>query len=281
MEGRGVPRDPVNGESWLRRAALAGDAEAAALVGDLYAKGGDLPPNYAEAADLVCPRRRGRARRRGPRAGDAVSSPAPGSRAIRTRRHAGSASRASAATRSPARTWPTWCCAAPASSEDRVRTREWFEDAASKGDLVAAFNFGVCLAEGVGVERDLTRAAEWLRRAADGVVNAQFWYGRMLVEGRGMEADPEAGRAWIERAANVGMVDAQVALAEMMVNGRGGARDHAGAQKLFEAAAAKDHAGAQFALGALLGGGYDVRPDRPRRRHGSPRPRRRTTPMPC
>ena len=34
------------------------------------------------------------------------------------------------------------------------------------------------------------------------------------------------------------------------------------APPLFEAAAAKDHAGAQFALGALLGGGYDVLPDR-------------------
>ncbi len=51
LDGRAAfARDPVNGESWLRRAALAGDAEAAALVGDLYAKGGDLPPNFAEAA---------------------------------------------------------------------------------------------------------------------------------------------------------------------------------------------------------------------------------------
>ena len=42
------------------------------------------------------------------------------------------------------------------------------------GDLVAAFNFGVCLAEGIGVERDERKAAEWLRRAADGIVNAQY-----------------------------------------------------------------------------------------------------------
>ena len=40
----------LNGESWLRRAALGGDAEAAALLGDIYARGGALPPNYAEAA---------------------------------------------------------------------------------------------------------------------------------------------------------------------------------------------------------------------------------------
>ena len=50
LEGHGVEANPVEGESWLRRAALAGDPEAAAVVGDLYAKGGRLPPNYAEAA---------------------------------------------------------------------------------------------------------------------------------------------------------------------------------------------------------------------------------------
>ena len=56
-----------------------------------------------------------------------------------------------------------------------MQTREWFEQAAASGDLVAAFNFGVCLAEGVGVERDDRKATQWLRRAADGVVNAQYW----------------------------------------------------------------------------------------------------------
>jgi TPR repeat protein len=37
-------------ESWLRRAALGGDVAAAALLGDLYARAGDLPPNLIEAA---------------------------------------------------------------------------------------------------------------------------------------------------------------------------------------------------------------------------------------
>jgi TPR repeat protein len=50
MEGRDVEQDLVLGESWLRRAALAGDPDAAALVGDLYVKNGRLPPNYTEAA---------------------------------------------------------------------------------------------------------------------------------------------------------------------------------------------------------------------------------------
>jgi uncharacterized protein len=50
MESRDATQDPVLGEAWLRRAALAGDPDAAALVGDLYVKNGRLPPNYTEAA---------------------------------------------------------------------------------------------------------------------------------------------------------------------------------------------------------------------------------------
>ena len=65
--------------------------------------------------------------------------------------------------------------AGSASEEDRVRTREWFEQAAGSGDMVAAFNFGVCLAEGVGIERDDRRAAMWAQGGRrDGVVNAQL-----------------------------------------------------------------------------------------------------------
>ena len=51
IAGQIVDKDPVEGESWLRRAALAGDPEAAALVGDLSIGNGQTPPNYVEAAE--------------------------------------------------------------------------------------------------------------------------------------------------------------------------------------------------------------------------------------
>jgi hypothetical protein len=35
--------------------------------------------------------------------------------------------------------------------EDSARIAGWFEEAAASGDLVAAFNLGVCLVKGVGV----------------------------------------------------------------------------------------------------------------------------------
>jgi len=65
-----VERDPVAGESWLRRAALAGDAQAATLVGNLYVQSGPLPPNYAEAANWY---------RRAAEAGDRTAARALGS----------------------------------------------------------------------------------------------------------------------------------------------------------------------------------------------------------
>ena len=50
FEGRGGPSNPESGESWLRSAALGGDSEAAAELGDLYARGGNRQPDYGEAA---------------------------------------------------------------------------------------------------------------------------------------------------------------------------------------------------------------------------------------
>ena len=139
---------------------------------------------------------------------------------------------------------------------------EWFERAAEQGDLIGAFNYAVCLAEGVGVPRNDERAAFWLKRAAEGVVTAQYWYGRMLAEGRGVAKDDAEAAVWFARAAEAGMAEAQVALAELHVNGRGVPRDHQLARSWFLRAIPAMHAGAMFALGALYGGGHDIEIDR-------------------
>src|SRR5262249_14875200 len=65
-----------------------------------------------------------------------------------------------------------------------LKVGDWFEGGAHMGDPVAAFNLAVCLTEGLGVERDDRKAAEWIRRAAESLPVAQYWYGRILTEGR-------------------------------------------------------------------------------------------------
>ncbi len=262
LDGRGgTTKDPQEGESWLRRAALQGDIDAAALVGDLYARGGDLPPNFAEAGMWYR-----RAAEGGHRAaaralglmhlnGNGIpKDPEEAARWFRISAEGGDVtSRYDLATLALQR---------EAAPEEAQRTREWFEKEANGGDLVGAYNYGICLAEGVGVTKDDAQALVWLRRAAPSVVNAQYWYGRMLIEGRGTAADPAEGRVWIGKAAEAGMLDALVAYAELLVNGVGGDKDHPKALEFFERAAKGGHVGAMFAMGAMLGGGHDVPWDR-------------------
>jgi TPR repeat protein len=163
-------------------------------------------------------------------------------------------------------------------ADDPTNVARWFADSALAGDLVGAFNIGMCLAKGVGVERDDQEAARWLRNAAEGVPEVQYIYGRMLAEGRGVEPDLKAARTWFARAAEAGLADGEVALVEMMLNGRGGPSSPREALKLFEDAAEKGHSGAMFALGALRAGGHGLPVDRgaalvPRRRRARTRPR--------
>jgi uncharacterized protein len=49
LEGRGTPANSFRAETWLRKAALAGDAQAAAVLGYLYACGDTLARRPAEA----------------------------------------------------------------------------------------------------------------------------------------------------------------------------------------------------------------------------------------
>ena len=187
--------DPLNGESWLRRAALGGNCEAAALLGDLYARGGALPPNYVEAAHWF----RTAAERGHKTAARALGmlyltgagvarDPDEAAAWFRRAAEAGDP-RAQADLAALLQTG-----AVSALAHDPPPVHEWFERAAEQGDLIGAFNYAVCLAEGVGVPRDDERAAFWLKRAAEGVVNAQYWYGRMLAAGPRRSAGRCRGR---------------------------------------------------------------------------------------
>lgn len=266
MLGRGVARDALGGESWLRRAALAGDPEAAALVGDLYARRGtdadpDLPPNHLEAAQWY---------RRAAEAGHAAAARALGLMYLtgtglgRDPEEAANWFRLAAARGDTAAQADLGNLAlrGGGTADDLAKSREWFLAAAERGDASAAFNLGVCLLEGVGGARDPEGAERWLRQAAETLPNAQFWYGRMLAQGTGVPAKPRAGRGWITKAAEAGLPEAQALLGSMLVNGEGGQTDHVTAQVWFAHAAASGHAGAMFALGALAGGGHDVPVDR-------------------
>jgi TPR repeat protein len=263
MNGWGAPRDTTAGETWLRRAAIEGDGEAAAIVGDLQCSEHHGAPNFLEAMQwyqIAAERGHNLAARklglmhlagrgaqsdpdsamywleRAAEAGDLIALIDLGEFAVSK---------------------PD---AAKAMGSVLPRLRELAE----AGDPVAAFNLAVCLHNGWGVDRDLLVAREWLRVAAPHVVNAAYWLGRSYMEGTLDEPDPGAALPWVRRAADEGMPDAIALLGDMVLKGKGVPADENAALILFERAGEAGHAGAAFACGALLGGGHGVKQDRVR-----------------
>jgi TPR repeat protein len=250
--GRGVEQDVFSAETWLRHAGLAGEPQAAAMVGDLYIRAGELPPNCFEAAIWF---------RRAAEAGHSGAARVLGNLYL----HGDGVTR-------DLQEAALWLRQAAAQGDDGAMTdlahlaltREapeadckatfaWFQQKADAGDLAAAFNLGVCLAEGVGTRRDDARALALFRRAAKCIPIAQYWCGRMLAEGRGGSLDLRAARAWFLQAAEQDNADAEVAAGEMLINGRGGPPDRDLGMTLFARAAAAGHRGALLALEVLRG----------------------------
>jgi TPR repeat protein len=254
LNGRGLARDTFQGESWLRRAALTGEPQAAVTLGHLYAQTGEeLPPNHAEA--MIWFRRAaeaghgGAARALAHRYLHGVGTGADPREAIRWLRMA------VANDDQHARVDLAGLAMNPeASQQDRIQALALFREVAEAGDMAAAYNVGLCYAEAIGTERDDKKALAWFGRAAPTLPIAEYWCARMLGEGRGAAQDLAAARTRFLRAAQQGFADAQAAAGEMLANGRGGPHDLAGAKALFTTAAAKGHAGALFALGLLAQG---------------------------
>jgi TPR repeat protein len=261
LNGRGVPRDTFAGESWLRRAALTGEPQAAVTLGQFYAQSEqDLPPNHAEA--MIWFRRAaeaghgGAARALAHRYLYGVGIGADPREAIRWLRMA------VANDDLHARVDLAGMALMPeASEQDRAHALSLFREVAEAGDMAAAYNVGLCYAGGIGIERDDAQALTWFRRAAADLPIAQYWCARMLGEGRGEPQDLAAAREGFLRAAEMGFADAQAAAGEMLANGRGGPADMPGAKALFTRAAATGHAGALFALGLLSQGACGEPPD--------------------
>ena len=192
LKGWGCAASPVEGERWLRRAALAGDGEAAALVGDLQAHPNDgTPANDTEALAWY---------QRAAEAGHV--------RAMRVLGLAYRAGRGTPPSEQEAATWLERAAAhgdaesaadlarlGSATGNDTGQAREAADRLlalAEGGDLLSAFNYAVCLHLGVGRAKDPAAAIAWMRRASEGgQLNARYWLGRLILEGGG-----DAEEAW-------------------------------------------------------------------------------------
>ncbi|MFA6102820.1 MAG: tetratricopeptide repeat protein [Victivallaceae bacterium] len=117
-------------------------------------------------------------------------------------------------------------------------------------DAEAQYNLGVRYQNGDGVDKDMTKAVVWYRKAAEqGNAEAQNNLGWSYANGLGVAKDETEAVNWYRKAAEQNNTRAQCNLGACFAKGTGIAQNEAEAVKCFRKAAEQGDAGAQYNLG--------------------------------
>jgi len=136
---------------------------------------------------------------------------------------------------------------------------------AERGDADAQFELGLRYLTGEGVEKDLTKGVDWLRKAAEeGHLRAQHIFGSIYEEGTGVEKDPVKAAEWFEKAASGGLSMAQHSIAVAYELGTGVEKDPAKAFEWFRKAALQNYPPSMAAYASKLERGDGTEKDAPR-----------------
>lgn len=120
---------------------------------------------------------------------------------------------------------------------------------AESGDPVAQTLIGEIHRDGLGVARDMQKAAQWYGFAAEaGNREAQFAYANLLLQGNGIEEDKEAGEVFMRKAAEAGHGRAAFNLAQIITAKRPTWVGFKEALPFYEQAAQAGVADAHYAL---------------------------------
>jgi hypothetical protein len=94
---------------------------------------------------------------------------------------------------------------------------KWYRKAAEYGNHARAqHNLGCCYANGDGVHKDVGKAVEWCRKAAEqGHAGAQYNLGQCYCNGRGVCQDLGQAVEWLRKAADQGHAGAQQAIVDL------------------------------------------------------------------
>lgn len=241
VEGLGAPRRTVEGESWVRKAALAGERDAAAWLGDHYAEAqGPLPPNLLEAAAWY---------RRAAEMGHGAAARRLG--LIYCDGRVGHDVLEAAA---------LFCQAAQLGETEALMDLQQLIDrhalpqaamAEAIKDLPAGqYWYGRWLLDrAVATGADPSEARGWLTRAAEGgVVAAQAVLGEMMLHGRGGARDLPGALRLFETAAAQDHLGAIFALGVLFAGAPGVQRDLARSEALLGMAAERGHEPARAEL---------------------------------
>ena len=133
---------------------------------------------------------------------------------------------------------------------------------ASSGNAAAELELGLRYAEGRGLPRDLTLAAQWLQKAArQNNAQAQYRLATLYEKGLGVARDTTVALNWYRRAATAGNIRAMHNLAVMTAEGADGKPDYDDAALWFRKAAEFGVRDSQYNLAILYARGLGVAKD--------------------
>lgn len=163
-----------------------------------------------------------------------------------------------AATAETGRRWANWTFGCVPEEAEEVDVEAVYKSALN-GDLAAQVQLAQILYRGEKVERDLSTALQWFRKAASqGHGESQAMVAYMLDEGFGCAQNEVEGLHWHRLAAENGSAYSQRKLAAAYEAGELLRQDYEEAAKWYRLAADQGSPDAQFSLGWLLYSGNGV-----------------------
>ncbi len=291
LKGEGVPQDMARAVKWLKKAANAGEPHAEYTLGVLHMEGKGLPRDFDEsrrwlnlAATWNLPEAKQAlvkldAVQQKDVTDDLLSKAKAGNPTSQyqfAKRLLGSKS---------------------ATDADQRTAREWLERAANGNHPESAYELGLAYRDGVGGERDESKARYWLGHASEvgvlrarialaelergqeplapsslaaaaqgpllaarrGDAQAQYDVAMMFLSGDRVARDTTAAKEWLIKAANQNHRLAQRTLAEALARGIDFEQDYDEAAKWYLRAAQAGDSDAQFAMGTLYSVGLGVK----------------------
>jgi TPR repeat protein len=187
--GKGVPKDVAKAVEWFQKAAALGNSDAQNNLGVSYANGYGVPKDAAKAVEWY----QKAAAQGNPNAQAKLGSMYDTGEGV---------------------------------PKDAAKAVEWFQKAAALGNSDAQLILGIMYDNGDGVPKDGAKAVEWYQKAAaQGNDGAQFNLGSMYFKGDGVPMDIAKAMEWFQKAAAQGSVRAQVILGMMYSIGSGVPKD--------------------------------------------------------
>lgn len=143
---------------------------------------------------------------------------------------------------------------------DADAAMEFYAQAADGGNMAAMQNLGILHLQGIGGEKNYTKALYYLQLAAAmGSAAAYNGLGYMTEHGLGVEANSTQALEYFKVAAAAGYAESQSNLGIFYLQGQGVPQDFDMALHYFETAALSGHLPATFNLGVMYENGYGVK----------------------